>query len=387
MEIFEKQFTFDRVVRIIIGLVILTIVVLLLDYLSSVLIPFVIALLLAYLMNPLVNLLQRLVKKRAIAVFLSLFIVLAFFTLLGVIFIPLIINEVSHMADLINDLVGKSNLEQEIRSYLPENMSEYINTFLTSEDFKKLFSSENTGDMVNFAIEKLLPSIGSIFSETLSLILGFFGLAIIILYLFFLLIDYETVLDEWKALIPPKFKPTVLGVIHDFEGAMNNYFRAQALIASIVGVLFAIGFTIIGLPMGIVLGLTIGALCMVPYLHNLGVIPAVFLALMKSLETGSNFWLMLLFVAIVFGVVQMINDFILTPKIMGNATGLNAAVILLSLSVWGKLLGMLGLLIALPMTYLILTYYRRFINKNQKIEGPDRIPDIQIDHKNVKTED
>jgi predicted PurR-regulated permease PerM len=77
-------------------------------------------------------------------------------------------------------------------------------------------------------------------------------------------------------------------------------------------------------------------------------------------------------VLLIFLIVQEIQDWILTPKIMGDATGLNPAIILLSLSLWGKMLGMLGLLIALPMTYLILSYYRRLIAKSQKPEGPAR---------------
>ena len=150
----------------------------------------------------------------------------------------------------------------------------------------------------------------------------------------------------------------------------NNYFRAQALIASIVGVLFAIGFSIIGLPLGILLGILIGFLNLIPYLQNIAILPAVFLALLKSLDTGQNFWVILGLVLLIFVVVQAIQDGFLVPKIMGNATGLNPAVILLSLSIWGKILGVLGLLIALPMTYLILSYYQRMISKAYKMEGP-----------------
>jgi len=372
MENIEKPYTFDRVVRIIITLIVIGLMLLVLNYLREVLIPFVVALIFAYLMNPLVNFIQRFVKKRVIAVFSSLLLLMGVFTLLGVIMIPLIIKEVAHMSELIQDLVVKSDLQQQIQSYLPDNLSLAVHDFISNQDFQQLFNIENAGGISEFVIQKFLPTIGSIFSETLSFILGIFGLAIIILYLIFLLIDYNDVIAEWKSLIPPKYKNVILGVVHDFEEAMNNYFRAQALIASIVGVLFAIGFSIIGLPMGILLGLFTGVLNMMPYLHNLSLIPALFLAMMKSLETGSDMWIMFALVLVVFGVVQIIADVILVPKIMGNATGLNAAVILLSLSIWGKMLGMLGLLIALPMTYLLLSYYRRFLSKYQKVQGPER---------------
>ncbi|MEA3450751.1 MAG: AI-2E family transporter, partial [Bacteroidota bacterium] len=77
-------------------------------------------------------------------------------------------------------------------------------------------------------------------------------------------------------------------------------------------------------------------------------------------------------VLLIFLIIQEIQDWVLIPKIMGDATGLNPAIILFSLSIWGKMLGILGLLIALPMTYLFLSYYKRLINKSQKIEGPSK---------------
>ena len=89
----------------------------------------------------------------------------------------------------------------------------------------------------------------------------------------------------------------------------------------------------------------------------------IMLAIVKSAETGQNFWMVLSMALVVFAVVQTIQDTILTPKIMGRVTGLNPAIILLSLSVWGALLGLLGMVIALPMTTLLQTYYLRYVIK------------------------
>ncbi len=372
---FEKQFTFDRVVRIIISIIIIIATLFILDYLSAVLIPFVIALIMAYLMNPFVNLLQRLVKKRIIAVLISLVVLFGSITGAFIILVPVITNEVTHMGQLIQNLVSETDLQSEIQDRLPENIANIVEDILISKDFQTLFELKEIGGITDFLVKKVVPTIGSIFSETINVILGILSLAIVILYLVFLLIDYNNVVDEWKTLIPPKYKNAVLGVLYDFETAMNKYFRAQMLIATIVGVLFSIGFTIIGLPMGIVLGIFIGMLNMIPYMQNIAIIPAIFFALMKSLETGSNLWVILGLVLLVFLVVQIIQDAVLVPRIMGEAIGLNPAVILLSLSIWGKVLGALGLLIALPITYLILTYYRRFIHKSHKIEGPSRVQD------------
>jgi predicted PurR-regulated permease PerM len=177
----------------------------------------------------------------------------------------------------------------------------------------------------------------------------------------FILLDYEEISSGWSRLLPRRYRPFAIKLMGDVEEGMNKYFRGQGLIAFIVGVLFSIGFLIIGFPMAIALGMFIGLLNMVPYLQTLGLIPTVILAVAKSAETGQNFWLILAMALVVFAVVQVIQDGFLTPKIMGHVTGLNAAIILLSLSIWGSLLGMLGMIIALPLTTLLLNYYQQYI--------------------------
>ena len=101
---------------------------------------------------------------------------------------------------------------------------------------------------------------------------------------------------------------------------------------------------------------------MVPYLQTIGFIPAFFLAGIHALETGTEFWTVLGLVVLIFAVVQIFQDAVLVPRIMGKVMGLSPAMILLSLSIWGKLLGVLGLLIALPVTCLLLAYYKRFLD-------------------------
>jgi len=120
----------------------------------------------------------------------------------------------------------------------------------------------------------------------------------------------------------------------------------------------------IDLPMGIILGLFIGLLNMVPYLQTIGLIPAYLFSILSALQTGSSFWVAILLVTVVFVIIQTFQDGYLVPKIMGKVTGFSPAIILLSLSIWGKLLGFLGLIIALPMTALLFAYYRRFLKNH-----------------------
>ena len=155
----------------------------------------------------------------------------------------------------------------------------------------------------------------------------------------------------------------------DVETSMNRYFRGQSLIALCVGVLLAIGFKIINFPLAITLGLFIGFLNLIPYLQTIGLIPMVLLALLRSAETGENFWVLFGLSLLVLIIVQAIQDLFLTPRIMGKAMGLNPAIILLSLSIWGTLLGFIGLIVALPLTTLCLSYYKRFILNGESINS------------------
>lgn len=354
-------YTLDRIVRIVITVGLLGGLIWLLGYLSDVLIPFAVALLLAYLINPLVLLVQKKLGNRVAAVFISLFAVLMGVALLGWLFIPVITKEIAHMGKILTAVVSNSDLAERAATHLPPDLWQAVKDFAARKEVQDFFKTENFWSIAEGVIRKVLPGVWGVITGTASFIMGVVGLAVIGLYLVFLLFSYQKIKESWMDLIPPAYREAVTGFVEEFNLAMKRYFRGQAAVASIVGVLFALGFWIIGLPMGIVLGLFIGLLNMVPYLQIIGLIPAFLLALVHALEMGGSFWMILSLTGLVFAVVQIIQDAILVPKIMGRITGLSPAMILLSLSIWGKLLGVFGLLIALPMTCLLLAYYRRFL--------------------------
>ena len=211
------------------------------------------------------------------------------------------------------------------------------------------------------SIKGLLPKIGNWITGGLSLVSELLVVFIGFMYLVFLMIDFPRIRANYSKYIPRKIRPKVVTLMDDIDRNMNAYFRGQAMVATCVGVLFAIGFTITGMPMGIAMGLIIGLLNMVPYMQVLGIPPCIVLCLIQSAQTGQPVWLTLLLMAIVFIVVQSIQDLVLTPKIMGNVTGMSPAAILLSLSIWGAICGVIGMIIALPLTTLIISYYDRYV--------------------------
>ena len=350
-----KEITFDKFIRILFGVFLAVIAYLLLRKLSGVLMPFVVAWLVAYMLNPFVNFIQKKchIKLRWVAILITFILFIVVVGGICWLIIPAAINEILTLKDIIVKYVNDNNL--------PGLFTEYVMPYISStEDVKEYFS---VGDLTTF-LETMLPKIFSLISSSISAVFGVVMFLISFIYLFYILMDYEKMTKGYIKYVPQKHRAFVQGLVADVEEGMNSYFRGQSLVALCVGILFSIGFVIIGFPMAIPLGLFIGFLNLVPYLQVLGFVPTVILSLLKSYETGQNFWGILLAALLVFAVVQIIQDGFLVPKIMGNVTGLNGAVILLSLSVWGVLLGFVGLIIALPLTTLLISYYKRYVIGN-----------------------
>jgi predicted PurR-regulated permease PerM len=369
----NKPYTFDRVIRTAITIGFAWGVIWILGYLSDVLIPFAIALLLAYMMNPLTLLIQKKIHHRLSAVMIAILIVIGLVTLIAWLIVPMIVSEITQMGRLLSDLVHNADIAERAAKRLPPDLWQTFKDYASRHDIQELFKTENFWKLVEAATRKILPGVWGIIAGTATFFMGLVGFTVIGLYLVFLLIDYQKVSEDWKKLIPPSYREPVVGFVLDFEQAMSSYFRGQAAVASIVGTLFALGFFIIGLPLGIILGIFVGVLNMVPYLQLVALVPAFLLALAAALKTGTSFWMMLGLTGLVFVVVQIIQDAILVPKIMGKVTGLNPAMILLSLSIWGKLLGLFGLIIALPATFLLLVYYRRFLLADHTATSPSDV--------------
>lgn len=361
--LFDKPFTFDRVARIVFSILMISGILYLVAILKNALLPFLIAWLMAYMMQPFVRFFQYKLKlrSRVLSIVMVLLLSAGLLTLLYFLVVPSIVDEIQRTFDLIQTHQGNPGDVP----LIPESWRLYIANQLDVLQLSELVSREN---MLN-AVKQIAPQLWSLLSGTFSLLFSITIVFVILLYFIFILLDYEKIAEGWIKLIPERYRPFTKGLAEDVEDSMNRYFRGQALIALCVGVLFAIGFRIIDFPLAVSLGLFIGFLNLIPYLQTLGIIPMALLSMLKATETGENFWLIFGLSLLVLCVVQSIQDLFLTPKIMGKAMGLNPAIILLSLSIWGTLLGFVGLIVALPLTTLCLSYYKRFIlMEHSKIE-------------------
>ena len=352
-----KEITFDKFIRwtgivLIIGAVLFAT-----NYLSSVLLPFFIAWFFAYLLYPVVKFIENKlhVKVRALSIIIAM--LLAIGVIGGVIWmiIPPMIDQFDKLGDVLTKWLHQTthtnNLTALIKDWIQENQGQ-IEKFMKSKDFSD-------------AIKSAMPKVFSVVGQTANIILSIIASMITLLYMFFILLDYETLTANWIRIFPKKSRPFWQELMKDVEREMNNYIRGQGMVALCMGIMFCIGFTIIGFPMAIGLGILIGIMDLVPYLHTFALIPTAFLAMLKAADTGQNFWLVFGLAFLVFCIVQIITDMVVTPKIMGKAMGLNPAILLLSLSVWGALLGFIGLIVALPLTTLLIAYWQRYVTREK----------------------
>lgn len=354
----ENKITLDKLVRWI-GVALLVVGALFtLNYLSGVLLPFFIAWFFAYLLYPVVKFVQykMKVKVRSIAIIITMLMTIAIFALIMAVIIPPMITQFENLGRFVTHYIHtagaeKNSLVAMVNDFMRENQKA-IEDFFRSPDFV-------------VAVKGALPKVFTFVGHTASILWSIVGSCIMLLYMFFILMDYEYLTDNWIKIFPKNIRPFWRDVMHDVERALNNYIRGQGMVALCMGIMFCIGFTIIDFPMAIGLGILIGIMDLVPYLHTFALIPTAFLALMKSAETGQNFWVIFGLAVLVFIVVQVITDMVTTPKIMGKAMNLNPAVLLLSLSIWGSLLGFIGLIIALPLTTIIIAYWQRYVTKDE----------------------
>ena len=354
----EQKITFDRIIRWALTASLVITIIFITKSLSNVLLPFVIAWLLAYLLYPIVKFVQYKlhVPTRALSIIITLLFVFGIITGIFFLIIPPMIEQFDKLSGFITRYITHSSEANDITSHIREWM------VANQDSIEKFFKSKDFAETVKTA----MPKVFSVLGQTANIIISVIASCITLLYMFFILLDYEFLTEKWIKIFPKKNRPFWKALAKDVERELNNYIRGQSLVSLIMGIMFCIGFTIIGFPMAIGMGILIGVMNLVPYLHTFALIPTAFLALLKAADTGQNFWIIFGMALVVFIVVQIISDMFVTPKVMGKAMGLNPAILLLSLSVWGAILGFIGLIIALPLTTIIIAYYQRYVTKDNE---------------------
>lgn len=362
----SRPYTFDRVVRIFFSAVVFCIVLYFVYILRHVLLPFCVACLIAYLIEPWVRWNQKTlkIKKHNIAAILTTFEAASIFMILCFVLIPIIEKEFSQLAQLMDNYMKSGHLTL---TFFPTNFHEFISTRLDVDRIISTLEKVNSTQAWDWIWQSL--------TSGLDKILGVLGWVISIVYVIFILLDFDKYKSTFRKCIPEKYKPVVSSIVDDTSWTMKKYFRNQAFISLIVGICYAVGFSIVGIPMAVVIGLINIILFMVPYLVYISLIPVTVMCMFKSMEGGVDFWSLWFECLAVYAIVEIFSDIILTPHVMGKALGLNPAIILLSLSVWGTLLGLLGMVIALPATT-IMTKWAKILISQWKANVDSRIDTV-----------
>ncbi|MFT5634522.1 MAG: putative PurR-regulated permease PerM, partial [Rubritalea sp.] len=370
-----------------------------LSFLQPVLLPVAVAGVIAYLLDPIVARLQSKGMSRlksVLSVFGSFLLLL---TVLGFIIIPPIVTQVSDKKQ--REQVGSRVISTVERlgetAWLKPVVSWAVSTHQEpalktiaipaaetapasetnavkpkfSETNLANYISENTGKIAAFA-GRLITSGTSTFIGTFGLLIG---LAMVPIYLYYFLKEGSAIKNNWHDYVPLKasrFKTEVVDTLAEINGYLISFFRGQVLVAMIDGLLVGIALAIFQLPYGVLIGLILGIIGIIPFVGNIiCLIPACFIAYVHfsspSVHThewllGSNPWAYVAAVAAIFVVVQQINSLVTAPKIVGESVGLHPMTVIFSMLFWSLILGgILGALLAVPMTAAVKVLFRRYV--------------------------
>lgn len=316
-------------------------------FFKNVIWPIAVAGILALMLQPVIRFLcQRLKLSRTWAIVLTFFIIILGVSILGALILPKAVDQTTRFVKALPQIT--ENGQEFLRDRFP-TVYEYSKSYLDNMDWndlqKSLLSSGNQVKNVGNAMWKRVTG------ALLTLVTMATLIAVIPIYLFYLLEanrDYGRDVKSHLNFIPENVRDDLVFLGTEFSNIVVAFFRGQLLIGLLMGILMAIGFSLVGLQFGLLLGLLLGLANVVPYLG--AILSIVTVLPLAYLQPEGGFTLLGYCVGVLV-IVQLIEGYLLTPKIMGKQTGLHPMVIMISIFFWGTALnGILGMILAIPLT-------------------------------------
>jgi predicted PurR-regulated permease PerM len=312
----------------------------LMSSLPSVTTMLMIALALAYVLNPLVLRLTSLGLGRSVSAFLPLFVGLLVMAVFVLVLVPALLGEIGRFA-----------------SSAPRYWSTLQRLALEAAGMLNIEVPQDWDGLLQMLVEpvrRILPGVAdfsarmvsSLFQSTLHMLSTVLYALMIPVIAYYLMVSFEDIRREVEDLIPPYARKTVVGKLREIDAVVAAFVRGQVTVACMLGVLYTVGFVVIGIELALVLGVLCGILSIVPYVGS-------FLALtLGSAMALAKYGDLVHVAALVgwIGVVQVLEGYVLTPRIVGHAIGLHPVVYILALIVAGNLFGFVGMLVAIPVT-------------------------------------
>lgn len=317
-----------------------------LSYLAGVLGPILAALGIAYLLNPVLDALVRRRVNRGLGAGILLISFTAVIAVTVTLAAPAIAGQVE---EFVGDLPRYvDNLNSWLHTRFGVTLPPQWREFVTSERLQQAFSA-SSGPLANVAG----AAVGGLFSVLAVLA----EMLLVPVFAFYFLVDWPNLLKRIEHMIPPRRRATIREVVLEIDRVVAGWVRGQAIVTSILAVLYAIGFSIVGMPLSVPIGLLVGALTVIPFVGTL--VGAAIAALVTLADGGSLETLGAVGVVII--VLHLLEAGVLTPKIVGHRVGLSESGALLAVVAGGKLLGFVGIVLAVPIAATIAVLVRHAI--------------------------
>lgn len=315
----------------------------LLYLLSPILTPFLLAAILAYICNPLVGRMEGGRIPRTLAVILVLLLLLAAFVVLLLIMLPLLVKQVQAIARQLPAYLDW------LRSAAGPWVESYLGVELDTA-FVKEWIAEHLSEIQAVAI-KLLPSIGM---GGLALIALLVNLILVPVVLFYFLRDWNRLMEHVELIIPRRWHARVVGILREIDEVLGQFLRGQLMVMLLMALFYAIGLWLVGLNYALSVGLIAGLVTFVPYLGLIvGVTLATLTGLLQFSDPTSLAWVWAVFVA-----GNLLEGYLLVPKLVGERIGLHPVAVIFALLAFGQLFGFFGVLLALPVSAALVVWLR-----------------------------
>ena len=314
-------------------------------FLSPVLMPFVLGTLFAYLLAPTVTKLQKHLKSRTVSTLIPLFVFIGILTSALIIGIPFIIEDISSFVQ--KTPVYAQWLEKAL------NEGGIIHKF--AQEWNLPIDKETIKTQVyTYSDQIALAALDTLQRTALGAMAIFDALSLMIitpLVTFYVLYDWPKFIQNLKKLIPSDIRNETVGAFEKIDHKLSKFLRGQLSVCLLLGLFYGSALGLTGLNMGFFIGLATGLLSFIPFIGmGLGLVFAMVLAVMQYQLSGIEPYLIIL---AIFAVGQFLEGFILTPKLVGESTGLHPVWVIFAVMAGGELGGFLGMLIALPLATIL----------------------------------
>jgi predicted PurR-regulated permease PerM len=333
--------------------------------LAPILTPFVFSALLAWLGEPLVNKLENAGRKRTAAVVLVFFLMAAAIVLAILLLVPLIENQIGKLLDWLPRFVAwvTGSVVPWVEARFDVELAGYFDPGQVIELLKRNW--QEAGGIAATVF-------GGVSKSSLAILGWIANLALIPVVTFYFMRDGRRMLQQLRDLLPRPVEPVVSKLAHESDEVLGGFVRGQLSVMISLGIVYAVGLTLAGVDLGILIGLVAGLVSFVPYLGAaIGLTAAVIATLVQHGD-----WLHLLLVLGVFAVGQTLESFLLTPWLVGDRIGLHPVAVIFAIMAGGQLFGFLGVLLALPAAAvaMVLLRYAHARYTQSRLYGADDPP-------------